>query len=362
MPNLQHVENFLANPGQYQDWVYQADPDTYTAVPVYQAFRELMKRDPTPQELAIYQPLVVSSGHSGAKAEIAKFAQQEQYRAENSPEALTKRRNEEIAGKAPQYAGTVKESIQKILSRGANQKEVDYFSKLLASGELDPYELDQFVQQMPEYRQQQDQLTAEKRTTEDKAARESLNTELTKYDQEYFNKSKEDVISRFAQANRLNSPALDYALTDLMGKISSERSRTLAEIARRDYESGRGYGREDYLTNKGLLREDYMGNLNRMYSDQDYNRGREDNLTDVYRDRNFEVQDYYTQQRDYMNALQKIKTRRSGGAGAGIGTLAGLGIGAALAAPTGGMSIPMGAALGSSFGQAGGGMFDYYNQ
>jgi hypothetical protein len=42
-----------------------------------------------------------------------------------------------------------------------------------------------------------------------------------------------------------------------------------------------------------------------------------------------------------------------------MGALAGLGIGAALAIPTGGMSIPMGAMLGSSVGGMGGSMFDY---
>lgn len=62
------------------------------------------------------------------------------------------------------------------------------------------------------------------------------------------------------------------------------------------------------------------------------------------------------QKQAYDQYLQRYGKRNSG-QGQAIGSLAGMGIGALLAAPTGGMSLGAGAMLGGMMGGAGGSFF-----
>jgi hypothetical protein len=63
----------------------------------------------------------------------------------------------------------------------------------------------------------------------------------------------------------MNSPSLDFALTNLMGDIQKQRSAYMADLARQDYQAQRGMGREDTLQNRGLQRQDYTDSQNRRY-------------------------------------------------------------------------------------------------
>lgn len=309
---------------------------------IYKQGKELLGRDLTKNEFSQLAPIYGSGTPrevEAGRAALAQYAEQQK----NTPEALEKKYQ---AG-AGQYGGQVNQVFNELLKRGASQAEMDHFGKELASGNLDLYTLNQFVTQLPEYRQNEATALQIQQAQEDEAARKALDRELGQYDQDFFKKAQENVLSRYSQAGLQNSSALDIALTDLMGQIQKERSAYLTDVARRDYESARGAKREDYLQNKGLLREDYLSNLNRMFGNQDYGRARGDQLSDFYRDRGYGVADYTTQQRDLERLLNSYNSRQGSDPYAKIGRAT---IGGLAGIPFG----PIGIATGAGFGYLGG--------
>lgn len=295
------------------------------------AFNKFFGREPTDPELA-QATAAYRSGDAnrpnvqGGDAFVAQMFQNEN----NTPDKMYAREQEELLKKAPEKYGDVDAIYQELYKRGASQGELDHFGKMLASGEVDPYELRQFVMAQPEYQ-----------AGEDKKFRGELAEELGGYEQDVFDKEKENVISRFAKAGRLNSSSLDYALTDLMGKISQERSKYLATVSANQYEG-----------NKDAAREDYRIGLERMFGREDYGRTRADQLEDMLTKRSWEIGDYATEAEAYERAMRNA--RGGGGMGKGIGALAGGAIGSFWG--------PAGAQAGMGVGGAGGGLFDYYNQ
>lgn len=288
-----------------------------------QKFKELFGRNPTAGELTMLAAAYVgSSRHVANNAQGDAAVAQYFYSRKNNPEDKKKKAETE----APQHYGQVGDIYQELLGKGATQDELDHFGKMLASGEVDPYELRNYIKQLPEYQEGQD-----------KEFREGLNKELTTYDTDVFNREKENVISRFAQAGRLNSPSLDFALTDLMGKISSERSRYLAGVSANQYEG-----------NKAAAREDYRTTLDRTLRDEDYNRARQYQLWDMYQNRVNEITDYNRTAQDYYDAMRRQKGNR--GANAFSGALGGAAVGGSVGGP-----------WGAAIGGVGGGLFGYFN-
>lgn len=323
MPNLEHIENFLKNPGLYQDWVYGADPDTYTAVPVYKSFRELLKRDPTPQELAIYQPLVVSLGHQGAVSQIAQYAQQE----ENTPEKKRQREEAELAKKVPENTESVAAMFKDVLGRDATKAEVDHFAKLKASGMVDDYTLSEALKTLPEYTSKQD-LTE----------RERLRGELSGADTKFFEQNiMPSIQSTFAQQGRtIDSTGFASALANSAKGLNDERERYLA-----------GIGREDYTNNRQFAINQYLNNQNRGMQLQDYRTARGDQMADMNQQRFYQVQDYGMQKQAYEEYLRNYGKRKGGGL---LGGATGAMSGAAAGAPLG----PWGAGAGAIVGGLGG--------
>jgi hypothetical protein len=294
---------------------------------IYKAAQDSLGRDLTQNEFAALAPYFGSGTPKeleAGRAALAQIAENDK----NSPQGLERRYQQN----ASQYGGQVGNVFQDLLKRGASQDEVNHFGKLLASGDVDEYTLRQFVQQLPEYQNAQD-------TKE----RQNLSTELQGYDQSFFDKAKEGVISRYAQAGIQNSPSLDFALTNLMGDIQKQRSAYLADLSRQDY-SG----------NKGSARQDYLSQMDQMYGNQNYSRNRGDALSDALRQRSYDVSDYTTQRNDLLDALSRQQNPRRAGIGGSIGGLLGAGVGGLLG------GVP-GATAGYSVGQGAGGAFDYLN-
>lgn len=288
---------------------------------IYKNANELLGRDITPSEFAQIAPSFGNGSQREVEAGRAQLAQYAEAQ-KNTPEAL----DAKYAASAGQYGGKVNDIFQRLASRGATQQELDHFGKMLASGEVDEYTLGQFVNQLPE-------VTAGR----DLQERQNLNSELTKYDQEFFNKGKENILSRYAQAGIQNSPSLDFALTNLMGDIQKQRTAYLA-----------GLSREDYARGRDLNREDYRITQDRLFGSQDYGRNRTDALSDLYRKRAYDVNDYMTQQNDLLSLLSsQPRQRRSRGTGQLIGGLAGAGIGAFTGNPA---AISAGYQIGSGTG------------
>ncbi len=322
---------------------------------IYKAAQDTLGRDLTSNEFAQVAPLFGSGSDKeveAGRAALAQIASNDQQ----GPSGVSQKYQQGQSGYNDQVNGV----FNSLLQRGASQDELDHFGKMIASGDVDPYTLSQFVQQLPEYRTNQSNAAAATQTQADTAARSQLSDELQGYDQNFFNKAKEDVISRYTQAGIQNSPSLDFALTNLMGDIQKQRSAYLADVARQDYVSERGNTRQDYLNNNDLLRQDYMTNLGQLSNNANYSRQRSDQLSDLMRGRSYDVADYQTQQNNLMNLLSQQQQPRRGGFGSALGPLIGAGIGAAGAGMvSGGMGAGAGAQLGAYLGGAGGGAYDY---
>jgi len=218
---------------------------------------------------------------------------------------------QDAAGKS----GNVNSVFKELLGRDATQAESEHFGKLLASGDVDDYTLRSFLQQTPEY----------------------VRPRLEKQDTQYFTESLLPAIqSDFARRGRsVDASGFAAALANSSKDLTRERDRYVE-----------GIGREDY--------QNYVG---RMYGNQDYNRARADSLADYSRNRADQIYDYQTQKSAYDEYLRNYgRRKKSTGLGSGIGSLAGMGLGALLALPTGGVSVPVGAMLGGTMGSAGGGI------
>lgn len=277
----------------------------------YQTARDVLGREINANEFAQIVPIFGNGSPeeiSAGRAYLAQIAQQERL---NPNSAYNRQR-------AGGFSGDINTIFSDLLKRGASQDEINHFGSMLSSGQIDAYSLRQFVSQLPEYTQ-----------TQDRMFRDDLSKELEASDTRSFQRQSGNVISDYANRGIYNSPSLDYALTDLMGKIAEKRQSYLTDLTAKQYQG-----------NKVAARDDYQTTLNNMFDEMGYNRRRSDQLQDVYRDRSFDAGDYYRQREDYMNFLGSQPRRRSnpfayaaqgamagspgGGWGAGIGAGAGL--------------------------------------
>ncbi len=321
---LQRYRTIASDPGHWEKSLSGFDDlENYSA---YKALKGAYGRDIEAGEFSTALPYFRGpTGIDNGRAYAAQIAQQQQ----KTPQALQK--------KAPGFSGDVNSIFQSLLQRGASQDEVNHFGSMLASGEVDAYTLNQFVSQLPEYTQKQDATS-----------RQNLNQELSGYDQDFFGKAKENVLSRYAKAGIQNSPSLDFALTNLMGDIQKERSQYMSGLAREDYTRGRD-----------VQRQDYGSSMDRMFADRGYDRARNDQYSDALLNRGWNSADYQIQQNDLMRLLQaQGGGRKRSGLGGAVGPLLGAGIGALAAGPGGAMT---GAQIGGYFGGAAGNTYDYLN-
>lgn len=277
------------------------------------AGREILGRDITSSDLDSFRPYFEGGTDTGR----AYLTQLKQYEG-TTPEALKK--------KAGNYSGDVNQAFRSVLGRDATPQEIEHYGSGLASGGLDSYQLADYIKQTDEYR-----------TGQDKTFREGLNTELSGYDENAFKKGSEDIISRYSKAGIQHSPALDLALTNLMGDIAKERGRYLA-----------GLSAEQYGGNKELARADYEGNLNKYLSDRDYERSLRQKSMDDYLGRSRELTDYDRQKSDYFDMLSRVPRGRRGG---GLsGALSGALQGGAAGSPFGPWGSIIGAGAGATYG------------
>lgn len=299
-----------------------------------QAYREAVSalgRDITPAEFSQILPyFMTSNGVSQGRAFLAQMVEQEKMNP-NSPLSPYNPQNPRntLAQRNPE----VQAVFQDLLKRGATQDELNHFSQMLATGQADAFTLRNFVSQLPEYR-----------TAQDAEFRGNVAKELEGYDTSAFNKQKQDILSYYANQGMPagTSPSLDYALTDLMGKIADKRQSFLT-----------GLSADQYNKNTGAARDDYNTYLSRAFESEDWGRNRGAEASDYLRGRLGERQDYDQQRNDYMNFLNSQRGRRSSPWGQLAGGLIGAGIGGYTGGPTG-------ASAGWNIGSGVGGGYDYY--
>lgn len=191
-----------------------------------------------------------------------------------------------------QNPATVKSQIsqqfQSILGRDATQDEVSHFAEAIQSGQTDAYGLASFLKTQPEYT-----------NAKDKEFRGSLNSELEGYDKSSFDQNKGDIIADYAKRGFANSPSLDYALTDMLGKLAENRGKFLSTVSAQQYGS-----------NKDLATGTYKSTVDRMYDEDRSRRSGYEEYGNKLLDRGFSGSDYLTQRDDlmnYMNGQPKYK-------------------------------------------------------
>jgi hypothetical protein len=290
-------------------------------------FKTFFGRLPTQSELAMLSPTYMSgdpnvANTAGGKAAIAEYYQSKA----NSPERQSKNQKEQYKKDAPQHYGAIDQLFQSSLGRAATDQEKEHFGSLLATGQLDNYQLGQFISQLPESVQKQDQ-----------EFRTKLSGELDSQNQRYFSdKIMPAIQQRFLQQGR---------------SVDSSGYASALALAAQDQSNAR----ENFLTNLSAsqyggqaanARGDYEDTLNRYYSGQDYNRTRADSLTDQMTGRTQELNNYNMQKQAYDEYLRKYGKRSGPSA---QGAVSGAASGAAL-----GTSILPG--WGTAIGAVGGGI------
>ena len=282
----------------------------------YSSFKSLIGRDPTSGELA--QILPAFQGPNGAINGNAALANlQQQYKSNPNLDPTSARNNQNPAD----ISANVSQQFRSILGRDATPEELAHFTQAIQSNQTDAYGLSSFLKLQPEYTNAQD-----------KNFRSGLNSELAGYDTEAFNKQKGDIISAYARNGMAagNSPSLDYALTDLMGKLASNRSAYLSQLSAAQYGG-----------NKDLAIGNYQNSLNQMYNENQQRANQQAQYGQQLTNQGFAGADYQTQMNDYMRFMQNQPKQRgtnpfgtalqgaaagsaAGPWGAGIGAGAGL--------------------------------------
>lgn len=293
---------------------YQTNLDK-TNAQAYNSFKSLIGRDPTANELAQVIP-AFQAGPQLGNAWLSQFAEIEKQK----PANLQKR--------AGDFKDQVNQVFKSQLGRDATADEITHFGSLFASGNLDAYQMQDFLKGTPEYQNNQD-----------KQFRTDLSGELQKSDQNFFDRAKQSVMAQFMQNGTGNSTALDSALVDLMGQIQSKRSDYLANLSSQQYGS-----------NKNLAISNYGNTMDQYLKDKNYNRGLSQNTMDQYMNRSNELVDYNRQMQDYMNYANSYNPRNNGFAGMGAGALSGAGAFAATGNP---YAIGAGGLAGGLFGYLG---------
>lgn len=259
----------------------------------YKSFESIMGRAPTSEEFAQIVPIFQQAdGQKYGNAWLSQYKQQ--YDADP--------RNR--IGDAGKYTGELNQQFKSMLGRDATQEEINHFGSLMATGNVNAYQLQDFLRGTPEYQQAQD-----------KQFRSGVSQELEQSDARYFDRAKQGLLSHFMQQGTGGSSALDSALADMMGQIAEKRQGFLTNLSAQQY----GQNKDLALGNYQNAREDYFGEQayrrGQAQKQQDYYQGRSDNLTDYNRQRQ-DYMDFYNQNKpkdrpffDYLNAgLNTINT------------------------------------------------------
>ncbi len=245
---------------------------------IYKAGQQYLGRDLTPAEVAQIKPKYADGADIG-NAYVAELGKQEA----SSPEALGR--------KAGQYTGDVNSMFQNLLKRGATKDEIDYFGRALASGQTTPYQLSQYVQSLPEYQGQQDTQF-----------RQGLQNELSNYDTQAFQREKDNILSSYAKSGLGNSSSLDFAITDALSKMQTNRDQFLGGLSAQQYGGNKqaALGAYQQSQNQYLQNQDYQRNLGQ--SNLNYLTGRAD-----------QGSDYNRQMSDYLNYLNSQPKQKGPG-------------------------------------------------
>jgi len=300
---------------------------------MYDSFNSTFGRAPTTSEWNQIAPAFQGpNGLLNGRAALSNL--QQQYKSNPQLDPTSSFNNQ----KPGDISNNVNQQFQSILGRPPTTDELQHFSQAIQTGQIDSYGLGSFLKQQPEYTNAQDAKF-----------RSGLNTELQNYDTQEFNQEKGDIISAYGangmpagfDANGKSlSPSLDYALTDLMGKISSNRSAYLANLSAQQYGG-----------NKDLAIGNYQNTLSQMYNQNQQNTQNQRQYGQQLLNQGFAGADYNTQMNNYLQYMNSNK-------GSNYNPLYGA-IGGTLGAIGGSFGGPGGAQVGYGIGSGLGNAYGY---
>lgn len=290
-------------------------------------FQEIYGRAPTTDELAQIVPTYVGADQNlPNQAQGKAFIAQMHQASENTPDKLYAKTQAQYLADAPKHFDDVNQMFQSQLNRQASQEELNHFGSLLASGTTDQYQLQNFLQQQPEYQ-----------NTQNKNFQDKLSGQLSGYDQQYFqNNILPSIQQAYAKQGRsFDSSAFQGAATQSAQQQNVGRQQYLAGLSAQQYGGVQQNAYNDYanqvanqqaLTNSGINAH-YQGIQNTQ-------------------NRSNQIQDFNTQNQMYQQYLAKYGKRNNG-----LGGLLGMAGGAALGSFGGIPGAQLGATLGGAFGQ-----------
>jgi len=292
-------------PSDYVNNLPQGD-DRNKAAAVFAAFQNTYGRTPTQDEFNQVAPAFETANqpHVTNTSQGNALVSQLHSASENTPDKLYAQQQAQYLADAPKHYDAVNQVFQSQLGRKATQDELDHFGSLLASGTTDPYQLQQFVQQQPEYQQ-----------TQNANFQNQLSGQLSGYDKQYFQNSiLPSLQEAYAKQGRsFDSTALQNAATNSAQQQNTTRQKFLAQLSAQQYGNTQANAYNDYarqvqqqqnLTNQGVQAQ-YTGIQNTL-------------------DRSNQIQDYNTQAQLYNQYLAQYGKRNNG-----LGSLVGGAVGLA---------------------------------
>lgn len=292
------------------------------------AYQNIYGRAPSNDELAqATQAFASGDPNKSNMQQGMAFVAQAHQATENTPDKLYAQQQAGYKQNAPQHYDSINQLFQSQLGRAASQDELDHFGSLLASGTTDPYQLQQFLQQQPEYQNKQNEQM-----------RTGLSGQMASNDRRQF---QEQILPGIQQNFAKQGRSFD----------SSAFANSAAQAAQQQNTQ-----REGFLNN--LTAQQYGGVQDRAYQDYANQVSQQQNMMNSgiqaqyagiqnVQNRGNMIGDYNTQASAYNDYLARYG-KRNNGLGGLLGGLAGAGVGGYLGGTKG---AELGWGIGNSGGQ-----------
>jgi hypothetical protein len=305
----------------------------------WQDFAKTFGRNPTQAELDQYSAYYASPGDPNrANIPTGNQAIASYYQQQNAPSAidLQNQQVQQAQGAYTSQKGTINPQLgqmwQSMLGRAPTQDEMTHFGSLLASGQTDPYELQNYLKQTPEYANSQDAQF-----------RQQLGGQMNDINGQFFSRYiQPSVMSQFASSGRDVSGAstgLQYALANAAKDLQLNSQQYLT-----------GLGAQQYQGRQGVATQGYEAQLGQQYGVQNASLGNAISNQNNQLGQNWASTQYGRQSNDLMNYLRNLPKQ---GSNPFTSALSGALSGAALGTGKGGPG------WGTAIGAAGGGLFGY---
>lgn len=301
----------------------------------YDGFYKSYGRAPTTDELAQVLPAYAGAdAHTTNNAQGDAYVSQLHQATENTPDKLYAKQQAEYQKNAPQHYDSIQQLFQGTLGRQADQSELDHFGSALASGQVDQYDLQQFLQQQPEYQ-----------TAQNEKMRTGLSGQMAANDQRQFGEKILPTIQQnFAKQGRsFDSSGFQAQAANAAQAQNTDREGFLNTLQAQQYGGVQERAYQDYANQVANQQNRVNSGINAQYQG-----------IQNAQNRSNEIGDYNTQAQLYNQYLAKYG-KRNNGMGGLIGGLAGIGGAFATGNPgAAGIGYQIGSGLGTSVQNSGG--------